>query len=82
MSEMVYAFHDSDHDFHDSYFKWRARHSRHYQGCTNLSWCSICVYIEEKKTHLKNRFRDALKSMNCILNLHIEFLIQCILDEH
>ena len=23
----------------------RAKRARHYQGCTNSSWCSICVYI-------------------------------------
>ena len=22
----------------------RAKRARHYQGCTNLSWCGICVY--------------------------------------
>ena len=22
-----------------------AKRARHYQGCTNSSWCSICVYI-------------------------------------
>ena len=23
----------------------RAKRARHYQGCTNSSWCSICVYL-------------------------------------
>ena len=23
----------------------RAKRARHYQGCTNSSWCGICVYV-------------------------------------
>ena len=27
------------------YIGKRAKRTRHYQGCTNSSWCGICVYI-------------------------------------
>ena len=28
-----------------SFIGERAKRERHYQGCTNSSWCGICVYI-------------------------------------
>ena len=35
------------------YIGERAKRSRHYQGCTNSSWCGISVYIYMYGTQLR-----------------------------
>ena len=38
----------------------RAKRARHYQGCTNLSWCGIYIYL------ITSILRNIASQLQCI----------------
>ena len=36
----------------------RAKRARHYQGCTNSSWCGICICNSTGRSEIRDKFQE------------------------
>ena len=36
----------------------RAKRARHYQGCTNSSWCGICICNSSGRSEIRDKFHE------------------------